>query len=535
MAIADSTMETDLATARGIPRSAYFALFVLVLTNLFNMLDRSIVSILAQSIKADLKLTDADLGFLLGTAFAVFYSVVGIAMGRISDFVSRKKMLAIGLALWSVMTALGGAAVGFISLSAARIGVGVGEAVANPCSHSLLADTFPARNRALALGTYLTGTFLGTATALVVGGLFVQKWPHFCSAIPIGAACHLAGWQAALIAVGAPGLLLALLVLTLHEPVRPQTRQQQHYGTLRLILRELATAFPPFTLFSIYGIGGIAGLKRNLLLIGLIAAIASGLILLTGDKAQWLACALGAYSIVTWGQVQSYGDRPLYRLTYGDPTFMLGVLATALVACVIAGIGVWAAPLAMRTFTQVSAVMIGAGMGIIYVIGAIIGVVLGGLLTDRWKTRDLAAPLNMTMIALGGVIPCMIVIVWAPNLPIFLAAYFFLSIFASIWSGGIAAMIQDLVLPRMRGAAAASNALVAIVVASGIGPYWTGKVSNMTGSLGTGILSILLLAPVAFILLAIAGRRLRRETPERRLAIANAAGEQEGWQARPAG
>ena len=211
MAIADSTMETDLATARGIPRSAYFALFVLVLTNLFNMLDRSIVSILAQSIKADLKLTDADLGFLLGTAFAVFYSVVGIAMGRISDFVSRKKMLAIGLALWSVMTALGGAAVGFISLSAARIGVGVGEAVANPCSHSLLADTFPARNRALALGTYLTGTFLGTATALVVGGLFVQKWPHFCSAIPIGAACHLAGWQAALIAVGAPGLLLALL------------------------------------------------------------------------------------------------------------------------------------------------------------------------------------------------------------------------------------------------------------------------------------------------------------------------------------
>ena len=84
MAIADSTMETDLATARGIPRSAYFALFVLVLTNLFNMLDRSIVSILAQSIKADLKLTDADLGFLLGTAFAVFYSVVGIAMGRIS-------------------------------------------------------------------------------------------------------------------------------------------------------------------------------------------------------------------------------------------------------------------------------------------------------------------------------------------------------------------------------------------------------------------------------------------------------------------
>ena len=75
---------------------------------------------------------------------------------------------------------------------------------------------------------------------------------------------------------------------------------------------------------------------------------------------------------------------------------------------------------------------------------------------------------------------------------------------------------------------------MAIVVASGIGPYWTGKVSNMTGSLGTGILSILLLAPVAFILLVVAGRRLRHETPERRLAIANEAGEQDGWTAKTA-
>jgi MFS family permease len=518
-----------------IPRSAYFALFVLVLANLFNALDRSIVSILAQSIKVDLKLTDADLGFLLGTAFAVFYSVVGIAMGRISDFVSRKKMLAIGLALWSVMTALGGAAVGFISLSAARIGVGIGEAVANPCSHSLLSDIFPARNRSLALGTYLTGTFLGTAAALVIGGLFVQEWPNFCTALPVKNVCGLAGWQAALIAVGAPGLLLALLVLILHEPPRVQTLRQKHYGTVRLILREMAAAFPPFTLFSIYGIAGIEGLKRNLMLIILVAAIASGLILITGDKAQWIACSLGAYSIITWGQVQSHGDKPLYRLTYGDPTFMLGVVATALVACVIASIGVWAAPLAMRTFPDESVVTIGVGMGLIFVVGTIIGVVAGGFLTDRWKTRDLAAPLKMTSIALAGLIPCIIVIVWAPSLPFFFVAYFFLSFFTSFWTGGIAAMIQDLVLPRMRGAAAASNSLVAIVIASGIGPYWTGKVSNLTGSLGTGILSILLLAPIAFVLLVIGGRRLRHETAERRLALANEAGEQEGWKAKSAG
>lgn len=507
-----------------IPRSAYFALFVLVLANLFNMLDRSIVSILAQSIKADLRLDDADLGFLLGTAFAVFYSIVGIAMGRISDFVSRKKMLAVGLALWSVMTALGGAATGFATLSMARIGVGVGEAVANPCSHSLLADTFPPRNRALALGTYLTGTFLGTATAMIVGGLFVQNWPKFCSAMPIASACNLAGWKAALIAVGMPGLLLALLVLTLREPARPL--REQKYGTFVLILREIGSALPPFTLFSIHGLAGRAGLFGNLRLIAAIAMAVAIAIAVTGDYAQWIACGLGGYSIVTWGQVQKHGDAPLYRLTYGDRTFVLGIVSTALVASIIAGISAWAAPLALRTFTTVSAARIGLGLGMIYVIGAMLGVVIGGWATDRWKRKDLAAPLLMTCIALLGLIPCILAIVSAKSLEAYFIVYFFLSVFTSLWSGGIAAMIQDLVIPRMRGAAAACHSLVAIVVGSGIGPYWTGKVSKLTGSLGTGIASILILAPLAFYLLWIAIRRLRSETPERRLALAIEAGEQ---------
>ena len=519
--IADS-IPLGSALPEHIPRSAYFALFVLVLANLFNMLDRTIVSILAQSIKADLHLDDADLGFLLGTAFAVFYSIVGIAMGRISDFVSRKKMMAFGLALWSVMTAMGGAAVGFATLSAARIGVGVGEAVANPCSHSLLADVFPPRNRALALGTYLTGTFLGSATAMIVGGLFVQKWPDFCTAVPLAGACGMAGWKAALIAVGMPGLLLALLVLTLHEPPRQKVQQG---GTFGIVVREVASALPPFTFLSIYRLAGRAGLLRNLFLLAAVSAIAELLVWISGDIAQWIACALGAYSIATWGQVQSHGDKPLYRLTYGDATFVLSIASTALVACIIAGITVWAAPLAMRTFATVSPVKIGLGLGLIYVAGSILGVVIGGWLTDRWKARDLRAPLGMATIALLGIVPCIALIVSAKSIEMFFTVYFVMSAFISLWSGGIAALVQDLVLPRMRGAAAASYSLVAIVVASGIGPYWTGKVSKMTGSLGTGIVSILLLAPVAFLVLYLAARRLPDETSERRLALAVAAGE----------
>ena len=358
---------------------------------------------------------------------------------------------------------------------------------------------------------------------MAVGGLFVQKWPDFCAVVPITGACDVAGWRAALVTVGVPGLLLALLVLGIKEP----TRSIKPYpgGMFRMILREVGSAFPPFTLSSIHRVGGREGLMKNLRLIAIIAAIAVSLILLTGDKAQWIACALGAYSIFTWGQVQSYSDKPLYSVTYGDKTFALGVVATALVAAIISAVSVWTPTLAMRTF-DIPVAQLGLGLGIIFVIGSIIGVLLGGWLTDKWKVKNLSAPLHITSIALICTIPTMALIVWASSIEVFLVAYFLKSVFTSMWGGGIAAMIQDLVLPRMRGAAAACYSLVAIVVGSGIGPYTAGKVSEITGSLGTGIMSILVLAPPALILLWIAAKRLKMETPERRLKLATDAGEQ---------
>ena len=158
-------------------------------------------------------------------------------------------------------------------------------------------------------------------------------------------------------------------------------------------------------------------------------------------------------------------------------------------------------------------------------VGSIIGVVAGGWLTDLWKSKDLRAPLGMTGIALIGMVPGISVIVLSKSIEVFFIGYFFQAIFTAMWSGGIAALVQDLVLPRMRGAAAACYSLVAIVVASGIGPYWTGKVSKITGSLGTGILSILLLAPITLVILWLAAKRLPVETADKRLMRAAAAGE----------
>ena len=507
-------------TSAGVSKAAYYALVVLTLANLLNYLDRQIVSILAQSIKEDLQLDDADLGFLLGTAFAVFYSVVGIAMGKISDGLPRRKVMAFGLALWSVMTALGGAASSFAMLGFARIGVGVGEAVANPCSHSLLADMMPERRRAMAMSVLLSGVFLGGALAMFVGGYFLSHWQTMCTVLPGAFACDIAAWKAALIAVGLPGLFLALAVLAIREPPRPHEAKSAG----RFVLGEFATAIPPFTMLSIYRVGGTRGLMSNLILAAVVIAAATAVARATGDVAQWASFGLGAYAVVTWGQIQSYRDRPLFKLTFGDPTFVMGTAATALIACVGGAVNVWSAPYAMRTYA-IAPAEIGFSLGTIHIVGAIAGVLLGGYLTDRWKQRDRRAPLGMAGVSMIGQVPCILVMMLVADYTVFLVAYFFLGIVTALWSGAIAAMVQDLVLPRMRGAAAAAFSLVAIVISSGTGPYWAGKVSAVTGSLTAGLLSMMALAPFALLLLWLAARRLPHETPEARRARAIAAGE----------
>jgi MFS family permease len=122
---------------------AWYALLVLVLVYVINFVDRQIISILAQDIKHDLHLQDAQIGFLYGTAFAVFYALFGIPLGRLADSWYRGRLIAIGLGLWSSMTALSGLASNLAMLTVARIGVGIGEASASPAAYSMISDYFP--------------------------------------------------------------------------------------------------------------------------------------------------------------------------------------------------------------------------------------------------------------------------------------------------------------------------------------------------------------------------------------------------------
>ena len=157
-------------------RYSNYVLGVLVLVYVFNFIDRNILSILAEDIKADLGITDAQIGFLYGTVFAVFYAVFGIPLARFADVWSRRSLIAIGLSFWSAMTAASGLARSFPVLAACRIGVGIGEASASPAAYSMLSDYYPPRLRATVIAIYASGVYIGAGIGLVLGGYILDAW-----------------------------------------------------------------------------------------------------------------------------------------------------------------------------------------------------------------------------------------------------------------------------------------------------------------------------------------------------------------------
>ena len=199
---------TDEAASARVRR---YVLGVLVVVYTFNFIDRQILSILIESIKADLALSDQQLGFLAGFAFAAFYATMGIPIALWADRGNRRNLISIALALWSGMTALSGLAQNFWQLAIARIGVGVGEAGCSPPAHSLIADYYPPEKRATALGIYALGIPFGIMFGLFIGGWINEAF----------------GWRKAFFVVGLPGLMLALLVrFTLTEPERGMSERR---------------------------------------------------------------------------------------------------------------------------------------------------------------------------------------------------------------------------------------------------------------------------------------------------------------------
>lgn len=516
--MAETASETNAAAAPEFhePKAtgySWYVLSVLVVVYILNFIDRQILSILAVDIKADLGLTDADMGFLGGAAFAVFYALFGIPLGRLADNWSRVKLLSIGLALWSTMTALSGFARDQMTLTFARMGVGVGEATASPTAYSLISDYFPKKQRATALAIYSSGLYIGGGVSLFIGALIVKAWNE---AYPGGGPLDLVGWQAAFLAVGIPGLLVALWVATLREPVRGAmdgVASPSSPAPFRQFAQDLSTIVPPFTLIGAWQ-RGPAALAINIGFATAIAAFAWWMIELTGNLPQWSAVGLGYYAVFSWACTLRARDTATFRLIWGTPAFICTTLGYGLVALAAYALAFWSAPYAEIVLglpKQELAFWLGANGAI----SGFIGVIIGGRIADALRAKNPAG--RILMIIFGVVAP--IVPIWigytTDNTSLFYVMNFLAGMFGATALGAAAATTQDLVLPRMRGTATAAFFLGTTLVGLSFGPYMVGQISDLAGTivggkpvgdLRTGILSLIGVAPIALILLLYAYR-----------------------------
>lgn len=516
---------------------AWYALALFVVVYIFNFIDRQILSILAESIKADLELDDAQLGFLYGTAFAVFYSLFGIPLGRLADSWYRGKLMAIGLALWSSMTALSGFAQNFGQLAVARIGVGIGEASASPAAYSMIADYFPKEKRATALSIYSAGLYIGGGLALPIGGFVISEWARRFPD-PAMAPLGLAPWQAAFLAVGLPGLLLAVWIWTLKEPLRGAIDGHPsdivRPNAWREFGRELAAILPPLTLISVARIPG--ALVTNLLVLAGCAAAAALLIWLSGDWPQWLAWWLGVYAVFSWTQSLKSRDPATHRLIWGTPVTAMLVAAFGSISFVAYAVAFWIPPYMLRTFyggPQDSALIIGgvtAAEEVSTIFGwsaaaaSAVGVIAGGIIADLWRRRSPAGRIYVNMLAVAVPAPLVIWLFSTDSLGLFYMLAAIVALFNSLWVGAAVASLQDLVLPRMRATAGATYILGTSMVGLALGPYWAGKVAALTGDLATGIFALYVVPPFTLLGLWIAARRVGdlEATREERAASAAA-------------
>ena len=500
---------------------AWYALFVLVLVYIVNFIDRQILSILAEDIKSDLRLQDAQIGFLYGTAFAVFYALFGIPLGRLADSWYRGRLMAMGLALWSSMTALSGFANSFGMLATARIGVGIGEASASPAAYSMISDYFPKERRATALSVYSSGLYIGGGLSLPIGGFVLSRWN---TAYPVAAEAPLglAGWQAAFLAVGIPGLLLALWVMTLREPQRgasdglPQPVVRPN--AWRDFGRELMAILPPLTLVNVARIPG--ALAPNLFFLAATVAAAAALAWLTGTWAQWAAYGLGVYAVFSWVQSLRVRDPATHRLIWGTPLVLTLVVAFGSIAFVTYAVSFWAPPYVLRTFYpdptgpalyiggMRAAEEVATVLGWTAAVASAIGVIGGGVISDWWRRHDPRGRLFVNMIAALAPAPIVFVMFTTGDLAVFYWLNPLAHVFSAMWVGAAVATLQDVVLPRMRGTAGATYILGTTMVGLALGPYFAGQMADMFQSLRMGVFSLFIVPPFTVAALWIAGRGL---------------------------
>lgn len=235
-----------MSEEQGYPTAAraYAALAILVLVTFSALLDRYLIALLLQPIRAEMSITDTQASLLQGLAFALFYSLLGIPFGRLVDRGNRRNIIIVGVFLWSLMTVLCGLAETYTQLFLARLGVGFGEACLAPAAYSLLTDLFTPRRHGRALATFTFGSVAGGGGSFIVGAAALSLAGQMVVELPGYGV--LAPWRLTFVLIGAPGILVALLMLLIREPQRHgvgATEAAPTWGELWAFVRSIRKPF----------------------------------------------------------------------------------------------------------------------------------------------------------------------------------------------------------------------------------------------------------------------------------------------------
>ncbi|MDA0338621.1 MAG: MFS transporter [Proteobacteria bacterium] len=391
-----------------------YTLIMLTVVYTSNFIDRQIMNVLLEPIKNDFGATDTMMGFLTGFSFAIFYATLGIPVAMMADKVNRRNVITAALTVWSVMTALGGAAQNFWQLAAARIGVGIGEAGASPPSHSMIADLYPAEERVSAMAIYSTGIQIGSALGFFIGGWLA----------------YLFNWQVAFLVVGLPGLILAFVFRrTVTEPKRGGADgKSADFESVPLVVgaRQVISALRPARF-------GKSEESKTL-----IAAF----------NHLWHTKSL-RHAIIGCTFVAFIG--------YGGVAFGASFL--------IRSHGLTLSEVA--TFFSLAAAIFGSG-----------GAILAGLAADKLALRDVRWVAWIVAATKITAIPLIIVFYLADNLWMVLPIYPLIMALGATYQGSTFSMVQTLSPLRYRSQASAILLFVINLIGLGLGPWAVGALSE---------------------------------------------------------
>lgn len=403
----NKTAEPEIETEKQAfdSKYAWYVVAVLMLAAVSSFVDRQILNLLVGPIRRDLQISDTAMSLLMGFSFAIFYTILGLPIGRLADTKSRRLIIAVGIAFWSLMTAVCGIVQSYGQLFLARVGVGIGEATLSPSAHSLIADYFPKEKLATAFSVYTTGIYIGSGMAFLLGGLVIA-FASEQGTVDVPLIGTIFNWQVIFFYIGLPGLLIAALALTIREPLR----------------------------------------RGSLLIKGATAAVSIRDVA-AHIRANWKTffCHNIGYSFFI---MAGYGGAAWI------PTFFIRTYE-------------WTAP------------QVGLVYGLSIMIFGTIGVLLGGLYSDRLSAKGYTdARLRVGIFAALGLIVSSILMTLAPTGWMAAAMLIPANLCATFPIGAAAAAIQPIVPNQMRAQAMAVYLFIQNLLGLGIGPTLVAVVTD---------------------------------------------------------